>query len=64
MAEDYTWDIRRWVVHGREKYEWAVIECADAKTVMSGEELLHSSALRAAMRAILHLETQNKLKDE
>jgi hypothetical protein len=59
MAEDYIWDIRRRVVYGREMYAWAVIECAVGKTVRSGEELLHSSALKSAMKAIRQLENQN-----
>jgi len=61
MAQDHIWDIRRRVVHGREMYLWAVIECASGKTVMSGEELLHSSALKSAMKATRQLETQNKV---
>ena len=64
MAQDYIWDIRRRVVYGREMYVWAVIECAGRKTVMSGEELLHSSALKSAMKAIRQLEIQNKVPRE
>jgi len=64
MAQDYIWDIRRRVVYGREIYVWAVIECVGGKTVMSGEELLHSSALKSAMKAIRQVETQNKVASE
>jgi hypothetical protein len=64
MAKEYTWDIRRRVLQGRETYVWAVIECADGKIAMSGEELLHSSALQAVMRIIRRLEIEHKLKDE
>jgi len=45
-------------------YVWAVIECVGGKTVIFGEELLHSSALKAAMKAIRRFETQNKVASE
>ena len=64
MAQDYIWDIRRRVAYGREMYVWAVIECVGGKTVMSGEELLHSSALKSAMKAIRQVETQKKVASE
>ena len=62
MAEDYIWDIRKRVLHGREMYAWAVIECASGKTVKSGKELLHSSALKLAMKAIRQLDTEQSCK--
>jgi len=62
MAEDYIWDIRKRVVHGREMYAWAVIDCAAGKTMLSGEELLHSSALKSAMKAIRQLEMKQSCK--